>query len=100
MANYRKVHARDWDDWATQNEAIVLDVRRPNEWALGTLPGATLMQMHEIPARLGELPTDRAILVVCRSGNRSGKVAAFLNQQGYENVANMVGGMKALGLQR
>lgn len=100
MSTYIDVPAHDWDAWAEENDAIVLDVRRPNEWVLGTLPGAVLMTMHEIPTRLGELPRDRAILVVCRSGNRSGKVAAYLGNNGYETVANMAGGMKALGLQR
>jgi rhodanese-related sulfurtransferase len=55
--------------------------------------------MHDIPARLGELSKDQAILCVCRSGDRSGQVAAFLAQNGYESVANLTGGMKALGMQ-
>lgn len=98
--SYQNVPAHDWETWAEENEAIVLDVRQPNEWALGTLPGATRISMPEIPSRLSELPTDKAILCVCRSGDRSSRVAAFLNHNGYETVANMTGGMKALGLQQ
>lgn len=94
------VPARDWEAWAKDHDAIVLDVRRPDEWALGTLPGATLMTMSQLPSRLQELPKDRAILCVCRSGDRSSRVAAYLGYNGYENVANMSGGMKALGMQR
>lgn len=94
------VRARDWEAWAEDEDAVVLDVRNPSEWALGTLPGAKLMPMHEIPARLSELPKDRAILCVCRSGDRSSQVAVFLQHNGYTNVANMAGGMKALGMQR
>jgi rhodanese-related sulfurtransferase len=97
--NYQNVPAADWAQWAEDNGAMILDVREPKEWALGTLPDATLVSMYEIPTRLGEFPRDQAILCVCRSGDRSGQVAAFLAQNGYESVANMIGGMKALGMQ-
>lgn len=97
--NYQIVPAAEWAQWAEDNSALILDVRQPKEWALGTLPDATLVSMHEIPTRLGELPKDQAILCVCRSGDRSGQVAAFLAQNGYDSVANMTGGMKALGMQ-
>lgn len=97
---YENVPAQEWEKWANDNDAIVLDVRLPKEWALSTLPDATLISMNEIPARMAELPKDRAILCVCRSGDRSGQVAAFLAHNGYSSVANMTGGMKALGLQR
>jgi rhodanese-related sulfurtransferase len=97
--SYQSVPATDWAQWTEDNGALILDVRQPKEWALGTLPDATLLSMHDIPARLGELPKDQAILCVCRSGDRSGQVAAFLAQNGYESVANMTGGMKALGMQ-
>ncbi len=93
------VPARDWEHWSAQNDAFILDVRLPKEWALGTLPGATLITMRELPGRLAELPADSPILCVCRSGDRSGKVAAFLAQNGFD-AANMTGGMKALGLQK
>lgn len=96
---YENVPASDWAQWAEDNHALILDVREPKEWALGTLPEATLMSMGEIPARLGELPKDQAILCVCRSGDRSSQVAAYLTQNGYHTVANMTGGMKALGMQ-
>jgi rhodanese-related sulfurtransferase len=55
--------------------------------------------MGEIPGRLGELDTDQALLVVCRSGGRSQQVALYLSMNGFAKVGNMSGGMKALGLQ-
>jgi len=76
--NYQNVPAADWAQWAEDNDAVILDVREPKEWALGTLPDATLISMNEIPARLGELRKDQTILCVCRSGDRSSQVAAFL----------------------
>ena len=96
---YDKIPAADWSTWAEENNAVILDVREPDEWALGTLPNAMLISMNEIPSRMGELSTDEAILCVCRSGERSDQVAVFLSQNGYKSVANMTGGMKALGMQ-
>jgi rhodanese-related sulfurtransferase len=93
------VPAQEWESWVDEAGALVLDIREPFEWAQGTLPGATLISMNEIPARMGELDVDQAMLVVCRSGGRSHQVAMYLSMNGYRRVANMAGGMKALGLQ-
>ena len=93
------VPAQDWDSWIDSTGGLVLDIREPIEWEQGTLPDSTLIPMGEIPMRFGELDTDQALLVVCRSGARSQQVAAFLSMNGFTRVANMAGGMKALGLQ-
>lgn len=93
------VAADEWRTWVEDNDAAVLDIREPDEWALGTLPGAVLIPMGEVAGRIGELDRDRPLLVVCRSGSRSHHVARYLAILGYRRVANMVGGMKALGLQ-
>jgi rhodanese-related sulfurtransferase len=92
------VPAAQWEAWVADNGASVLDVREPGEWELGTLPDAVLISQGDIVERIGELPADRPVLCVCRSGGRSGNVATFLAHNGYR-VANMQGGMKALGLQ-
>lgn len=97
--NYETVPASDWQGWAEEHDAVILDVREPQEWALGTLPGSTLMSMRELPSRMRELDKESALLIVCRSGNRSAQVAAFLAHNGYTKVANMTGGLKALGMQ-
>lgn len=99
MSQPENVPAAAWEDWATRNDAVILDVREPHEWQLGTLPGSTLLRMGELVDRLDELDRNRAVLCVCRSGARSGQVAAFLSAQGFDTVANMVGGVKALGMQ-
>lgn len=93
------VPAEDWEPWASGRDAVVLDIREEYEWSLGTLPGATLIAMSELVDRIDELPKDRAILCVCRSGSRSHQVAAYLIHLGFADVANMAGGMKALGMQ-
>lgn len=74
--------------------AVMLDVRETDEWQAGHVDGALWIPMGEIAARQDELPGDRALVVICRSGARSGKVAAALVQAGYDAV-NVAGGMKA-----
>lgn len=98
MSGFATVPAADWETWVEENEATILDVREPYEWAMGTLPEAILISQTEIVQRMTEIPADRPVLCVCRSGGRSANVATFLAFSGYE-VANMAGGMKALGMQ-
>jgi rhodanese-related sulfurtransferase len=93
------VPAQDWETWIASTGGRVLDIREPFEWAQGVLPDATMISMGDIPERMDELDTDQALLVVCRSGGRSQQVAAYLTMNGFTKVANMTGGMKALGLQ-
>lgn len=75
-------------------EAYLLDVREPDEWAAGHAPGARHLPMMEVPARLAEIPTEGDVVVVCRSGGRSGQVVAYLRNNGWENVRNLTGGMR------
>ncbi|NUR72227.1 MAG: rhodanese-like domain-containing protein [Hamadaea sp.] len=74
-------------------DAYLLDVREPDEWSAGHAPGAVHLPMMEIPVRLAEIPQEGDVVVVCRSGGRSGQVVAYLQQQGYDNVVNLDGGM-------
>lgn len=92
------VDAADWETWVADNDATILDVREPDEWEQGMLPGAMQISQGEIMDRIAEIPKDRPVLCVCRSGGRSANVATFLAFNEYE-AANMSGGMKALGLQ-
>ncbi|MGA7097264.1 MAG: rhodanese-like domain-containing protein [Acidimicrobiia bacterium] len=99
MSSFENVPAQGWEDWVAGTGATVIDIREPAEWELGTLPGAKLISMGEIPQRMSEFDKDAPLLLVCRSGSRSHQVAAFLAMSGYTRVANMTGGMKALGMQ-
>lgn len=78
---------------ATEAGALLIDVRSDMEVAQGTIPGAVHVPMHLIPLRAAELPKDRPVVVICRSGARSGQVCAFLAQQGYTNMHNLAGGV-------
>jgi len=74
---------------------LVLDVREKWELEAARLPGTLDIPMAEIPQRLGELPRDRQIVVMCHGGTRSMKVANFLAQNGFEQVASLDGGIQA-----
>ncbi len=75
--------------------AFMLDVREPFEWEELHMPGATLIPLGELEARLDELPADQEIVVVCRSGNRSATGRDILKSAGYSQVTSMAGGMRA-----
>jgi len=73
--------------------AFMLDVREPDEWAAGHIPGATLIPLGSLESRVGELPADRDIVVVCRSGNRSAQGRDVLRANGLARSTSMAGGM-------
>lgn len=75
--------------------ALVIDVREPEEWAAGHVSGAVHLPMGQLPTRLGEIPRDREVLLICRSGNRSGQAQRLLRAQGYANAINVAGGTTA-----
>ncbi len=74
-------------------DAYLLDVREIDEWDAGHAPDAHHLPMMELPARMAEVPTDREVVVVCRSGGRSGQVVSYLMGNGWDNVTNLDGGM-------
>lgn len=73
--------------------AFMLDVREPEEWSAVHMPGATLVPLGALESRLSEIPKDRQIVVVCRSGNRSAAGRDMLKKAGFTNVTSMSGGM-------
>jgi rhodanese-related sulfurtransferase len=82
--------------------AFILDVREPYEWDELHIPGAKLAPLGELKDRLSELPSDKEIVVVCRSGNRSAVGRDILLEAGFDQVTSMAGGMnqwKAAGLE-
>ena len=66
--------------------AYVLDVREQEEYASGHVPGAVHIPMNDVPQRLAEVPTDRRVLVVCQSGNRSRAITDYLQANGVDAV--------------
>ena len=78
--------------WTSVDNGFLLDVRNPPELAVESVPGALNIPLPELRARLGELPSDREILVFCRSAQRSYYATRILVQNGYK-ARNISGGM-------
>ena len=79
-------------------DVFVLDVRETYEYKIANL-GGTLMPMNEVPQRMAELDREREIVVQCKTGGRSQRVAEFLQKSGYANVKNLAGGIQAWAME-
>jgi rhodanese-related sulfurtransferase len=85
------------DATAVPADAVILDVREPDEWQAGHIQGALHIPLGDLPARaeeLADLPEGRELVVVCRSGGRSSRAVSWLTQNGYDAL-NLDGGMGA-----
>jgi sulfur-carrier protein adenylyltransferase/sulfurtransferase len=82
---------------ASPTPPLVVDVREPWELEISRLPGTLDIPMGELATRVAEIDSNRAIIVMCRSGGRSRSVANFLVSRGYPAVANLTGGILAWG---
>ncbi|MDD9270128.1 rhodanese-like domain-containing protein [Paenibacillus sp. GCM10023248] len=71
----------------------IIDVREDEEVAAGMIPGAIHIPLGQLPERMSEIPQEGEVIMVCRSGNRSGRALSFLEAQGYTGLKNMTGGM-------
>lgn len=83
-------------DAAARREAgaFILDVREPDEWVEAHIPGATLIPLGTLASRADEVPRDRDVVVVCRSGNRSQEGRDILRRAGFTRVTSMAGGLR------
>jgi len=73
---------------------FILDVREPFEYQIANI-GGKLIPQNEVPQRIGEIDRNQEIIVQCKSGGRSQRIAEFLKQSGYPNVTNLAGGILA-----
>lgn len=74
---------------------LLLDVREATEFAQVRAPGAVLVPTSAFMTRVGELPADRPLMVICHVGGRSAAVAGYLARAGRTDVVNVAGGMEA-----
>lgn len=74
---------------------LVLDVREDWELQLASIPDVVHVPMNQVPTRVSELSRDAETIVMCHAGARSLRVAHFLANQGFTNVANLTGGIAA-----
>ena len=77
-----------------KEDLFILDVREPHEYKICNLNGH-LIPLNDLPKRMSELDSDKEMVVHCRSGARSAKAVAFLQQAGFTKVKNLVGGVLA-----
>ena len=83
----------------SREQPLLLDVRENWEFETCHIAGSTLIPMHLIPVRVGEIDDDRDIVCICHHGARSMQVAAFLERNGFSNVTNLTGGVHAWAVQ-
>lgn len=76
-----------------QEDVVLIDVREPEEYEAGHIPGVPLLPMQSIPSFIKGFQKDKEYVFICRSGNRSQKVSLFLQQYGIDKVTNFNGGM-------
>ena len=74
---------------------MILDVREPQEWAISRIEDSLFIRKDDVLNHLDEIPRDRDVMVMCRSGIRSADVIRWLNQKEYTNLYNMAGGINA-----
>jgi len=74
---------------------VLLDVREPWEWNVCRVPGAILIPMRDLPARVAELDKDAETVVICHHGVRSYHAARYLETAGFGDVINLSGGVAA-----
>jgi len=75
--------------------ALLVDVRELHEWQEGHARGALHVPLGDFDRRMGDIPKDREVLLICRSGNRSRTAARLLERAGYTLVVNVQGGTSA-----
>ena len=87
-----EINVSQASDLRTQG-AFILDVRQPEEWTQFHIPGATLIPLGDLPNRLNEVPKDKEVVVVCRTGHRSAQGRDILKNAGFTKVTSMAGGV-------
>ena len=73
-------------------EHTLVDVRSPSEYRSGHVPHAVSIPLNELGNRISEIPTDKPVMLICASGNRSRSAANMLVKAGYDDVYNITGG--------
>jgi rhodanese-related sulfurtransferase len=95
--NVKEIEAAELITWLTDkpDSFRIVDVREMGEIRAGTIPGAHPMPLATVPLHVNNLDRAETLVMICRSGARSAQACAFLQQQGFDNVFNLRGGMFA-----
>lgn len=97
QASIRQAGLQDiYSLWRAQvADQVWIDVRQPQEWAEGTIPGVRRIPLGELQQAMGSLDKNKTYVCVCRSGSRSGRACQALAAAGFEKLINFDGGMLA-----
>ena len=91
----RMLNSADVAGLMASQGAVIIDVRNPDEWDRGHIPGARLLPLASLHTRLAEIPRDRPVILHCQRGSRSAVAAATLDAFGYDDVHALEGGFAA-----
>ena len=93
IASVQDIVAEELDK--KRSEVQLVDVRQPDEFTgeLSHIPGAMLIPLGSLPEQINKLSKDKTIVFICRSGGRSARATAFAQENGFESVYNLKGGM-------
>lgn len=92
----KQLSAIELNDKIQQGEDLFLmDVREPHEFQYAHIPNSVLIPLNQIPERLHEVNSQQEVVVICHHGIRSQQAANYLVQSGYNNIANLIGGIDA-----
>lgn len=89
----RNVSTGELAEMVTQKGTTFVDVREPHEYKGGHVPQMKNIPLSVLRKRIGEIPADRTVVLMCRSGNRSMQAARILKSHGYKDIVNVRSGM-------
>jgi rhodanese-related sulfurtransferase len=92
-SSYESISVEEAQEMMKNTELEILDVRTPDEYAAGHIPGSKLVPLQVLEGMSEELNKNSTYLIVCRSGNRSQQASDLLIQKGFKQIYNMTGGM-------
>ncbi|MCY0877000.1 MAG: rhodanese-like domain-containing protein [Firmicutes bacterium] len=91
----RNITAAELENYLSDKNRVFVDVREPHEYKSGHVQGMKNIPLGQLAGRTGELPKDREIVLMCRSGGRSMMAAKTLKKHGYSQIVNVRGGISA-----
>jgi hydroxyacylglutathione hydrolase len=94
LEQVRQLDADELRSARADNNVQVVDVRGPDEWRRGHLPGAIHIPLAALPDRIGELNSGALVVLHCKGGSRSAIATSFLQANGMSNVSNLAGGFE------
>ncbi|MBZ0294104.1 MAG: rhodanese-like domain-containing protein [Anaerolineae bacterium] len=95
MNKHTNIEVRTFHQMQRHNPSkhLLLDVREPEEYIMGHIPGSVNVPLSDFTAYIPKIPCDQQVVVVCGQGIRSGIAARYLDEAGYDVVYNLIGGV-------